>query len=108
QRSLGRHHVLAKRMTQGCLAGLRPWLRQALLALEELSVAVNQRDQRHGYPEQLGGQAGEAVELWLRTGVEDREILQGRQPGAVGDHVQAITERDGKAANGSGAGARTW
>lgn len=47
QRLLPKNHVPAERMRQQRFASIRPRLRQALLALEELAVCIDQRNERN-------------------------------------------------------------
>lgn len=76
ERLLRRNRVLTERMAQRRLTHVREMDRQPGLTLDELTIGVDQRDERDRNPQQVGRKARVAVEVLLRLRVEQVEPAQ--------------------------------
>ena len=98
ERGVGCDDVLAEQVGERRLALRRERLRQALLALEELPVEVDEREEGGRDAEHPLRERGQAVELRLGWGIEQVRLAERGEPAAVGHaelHRLGVRRPDG-------------
>src|SRR5918997_199830 len=93
ERLLPENNVLAKRMREWCLSFIGPRLWQPLLALKELALVINQRDERNRNVKHAADKLGQPVEGLFRGRVEEADRTQGPQAFRRGEPGKLVSSR---------------